>query len=182
MKPQTDSQGSGRTDRAGGLRAVYERARTLFQTAGNAHPGDSLLGRYSKCTLPQEARRDVERHLRACKACRLRYEVLSTQLTAPAVEAQPLASTNLLPEIMAAIRRHETLQTDASSRRVSRRRAEELVSPYLGPNATSMVFEAVAPDCQNLLSETEPVLELFLGRRAASRVASRIVEASTVRA
>jgi len=63
----------------------------------------------------------------------------------------------------------------------SKRRAASEMVAYLGPEAVEKVFQNVLPDCGNLLTQLHPILSLFLGRRAAGRLESRIVDAAVVR-
>ena len=60
-------------------------------------------------------------------------------------------------------------------------RASKEIEPYLGVNATDSILANVSSDGRNFLAEVQPVLSLFLGRRAGGRLATRIIEASAVR-
>jgi hypothetical protein len=64
---------------------------------------------------------------------------------------------------------------------VKRRVATE-IAPYLGPLATHAVLQPVTDSSENLLSSMEPVLALFLGGRAASRLVSHVVDVALIRA
>jgi len=94
---------------------------------------------------------------------------------------ETVLATDQLPEILAVIRCHEVRRSATDDpERFKRRAAAEMVT-YLGPKATARILQRVSADGRNLLTEIQPVLGLFLGRRAAGRLASRIVEASVVR-
>jgi len=90
-------------------------------------------------------------------------------------------ATPELPEIMAAIRRHEAQRSSLEDPAAAKRRAASEMVSYLGSEAVDKVFQNVAPDCGNLLTQLHPILSLFLGRRAAGRLASRVVDAAVVR-
>lgn len=103
------------------------------------------------------------------------------QTAVKGVAVRPAGQPTELPEILAAIRRHEALRSRAADPDSGRRRAAAEVGACLGTHATATIFQSVSADCRNLLSEVQPVLSLFLGRRAAGRLATRIVEAAVVR-
>lgn len=110
-------------------------------------------------------------------------DLIADDCLQPASPGVPAAArpAHELPEILAAIRRHELLRSRAMDPDSSKRRAAEEVGACLGPKAAATLFQSISADCRNLLSEVQPVLNLFLGRRAASRLASRIIESSVVR-
>ena len=61
-----------------------------------------------------------------------------------------------------------------------KRRVAGQVEKYLGAPATGKILLSVSDDGGNLLSTIEPVLALYLGRTAASRFVSRLVDARIV--
>ncbi len=61
---------------------------------------------------------------------------------------------------------------------VVKRRVGSKIDPYLGHPATGRILSAVSPACDDLLTNVEPVLALFLGCRAASSLVSHIVTGS----
>jgi hypothetical protein len=62
-----------------------------------------------------------------------------------------------------------------------KRRVAGQVGKYLGTPATSKILLPVSDDGGNLLSTIEPVLALYLGRKAASRLVGYLVDTATVR-
>ena len=60
-------------------------------------------------------------------------------------------------------------------------RVADMIAPYLGREATQSVLQPVANNGENLLSSVEPILALFLGGRAASRLVSNVVDVTLVR-
>jgi len=87
---------------------------------------------------------------------------------------------NEWPQILAEIRRQAQSAGILDPEAAKRRAAAEIVA-YLGPQASAKILAGVSSDCRNLLAELQPVLSLFLGRQAAGRLASRVVEVSIVR-
>ena len=88
---------------------------------------------------------------------------------------------NELPEILAAIRNRAALRDGASQRLVFKNRAAQEIAACLGPRAAACVLQGVTADCRNLLTEVQPVLCLFLGKRAAGRLTTRVIDGSIVR-
>lgn len=129
----------------------------------NPHLDERELIAYVRAKLPHGRRREVHAHLGIRDA------------------ASPNQLTNELPEILAAIRCQEARRSGTGALQASKGRAAKQISPYLGPKATAGVLQGVSADCRNLLSELQPILSLFLGRRAAGRLSTRAVEASIMR-
>ena len=86
-----------------------------------------------------------------------------------------------LPEILAAIRLHEVRTAALETQERAKSRAASEIGTYLGTEATAKILQRVSLDCRNLLSELQPTLSLFLGRRAAGRLTSRVAEELIVR-
>lgn len=83
-----------------------------------------------------------------------------------------------LAGILAGAHRWEsTVSPDAVKRRVG-----TAVAPFLGGNATRDLMGTVSETGENLLSTLEPVIALFLGCRAASRMFDRVVDRSILKA
>lgn len=59
-----------------------------------------------------------------------------------------------------------------------KQRVAKQIEPFLGPEASHRLLQQVSADGTNLLSIVEPVLAQFLGARAASELASHIVDAA----
>lgn len=94
---------------------------------------------------------------------------------------RPAPAAPELPEILAAIRAHEVRRSSLNDPDAPKRRAAAEIVGYLGSEATTKVFETVSPDCGNLLTQLHPLLSLFLGRRAAGRLESHVIDAAVVR-
>lgn len=83
-----------------------------------------------------------------------------------------------LDGILAGAHRWEsTVSPDAVKQRVG-----TAVAPFLGGNATRDLLGSVSATGENLLSTLEPVIALFLGCRAASRMFDRVVDRSILKA
>ncbi|HEY1341242.1 MAG TPA: hypothetical protein VGF59_27215 [Bryobacteraceae bacterium] len=63
----------------------------------------------------------------------------------------------------------------------AKRHAAAVAGPYLGFKAAERLLDPAPNTGETLLSTLEPVLRLFLGRRAASRLVTRIAAESIVR-
>jgi hypothetical protein len=105
---------------------------------------------------------------------------LSASSQASRASGQSAAAAEL-PEILAAIRRHEVLRSSLKDSGATRRWAAAEMAAFLGSDAVDTVFQNVSPDCGNLLPQLHPVLSLFLGRRAAGLLESRLVASVLVR-
>jgi len=92
----------------------------------------------------------------------------------PVPEAAP---PDLLSSILARARADDT----AARSRGVRQSVIDGVRPYLGARATDRLTGAPAAG-HNLLATLEPVLALFLGRRAAGRLVTHVVDNGIVRA
>jgi hypothetical protein len=62
-----------------------------------------------------------------------------------------------------------------------RRAVAEGVRPYLGTRATDTLSSGGPEDGRRLLADVEPVLALFLGRRAAGELVSHVLDRAFVR-
>jgi hypothetical protein len=106
----------------------------------------------------------LDRHLAECDSCR----VLIQQTPAP---------DDLLAGVLARARSWESAeQPDVTTGRIA-----DCVRPYLGLRATDKLVSAASPDGSDLLSGIEPVLEVFLGRRAAGRLVTSVMDRAFVR-
>lgn len=94
---------------------------------------------------------------------------------------RPAPAAPELPEILAVIRRHEVRRSSLKDPDAPKRRAAAAIVDYLGSEATNKVFETVSPDCKNVITELHPLLSLFLGRRAAGRLESHVIDVALVR-
>jgi hypothetical protein len=57
----------------------------------------------------------------------------------------------------------------------------EGVRPYVGDRAAERLAHGEAPDGGRLLADVEPVLALFLGRRAAAQLVSHVLDRALVK-
>jgi hypothetical protein len=87
----------------------------------------------------------------------------------------------MFADIQNAIRKWSAEQSRERTGPGLRRRVAHQITPYLGSAAAHRVLGGVSETGDNLLSTVEPVLALFLGVRAASRVVDRVVETVLVR-
>jgi hypothetical protein len=55
------------------------------------------------------------------------------------------------------------------------------VRPYVGDRAAERLAHGEAPDGGRLLADVEPVLALFLGRRAAAQLVSHVLDRALVK-
>ena len=135
--------------------------------------------RYHEGELKSPERKRVESHIAQCDLCRSESEKLSSAIEpAKSDEADP----SMLEGVLAGMRQVETRAAQDEEARASLRlRVAAKIEPYLGPKATSDLLQAVSPDGQNLLSNLEPVLALFLGRRAANQLVNQIIDEAIVR-
>jgi hypothetical protein len=60
-------------------------------------------------------------------------------------------------------------------------RVAATIAPYLGARAAAVILLPVSETGENLLTAIEPVLALFLGARAASRLVTSVVDGAIVR-
>lgn len=79
--------------------------------------------------------------------------------------------------VLDGIRRHQAKRAGHADPAFARQRAAAEIDACLGPLASAKILAGVSTDCRNLLAELQPVLSLFIGRQAAERLASRVVEA-----
>jgi hypothetical protein len=164
------------------------------------HPDSGELLAFNDGELAPNRYRRVNRHVQRCFACQaqihrlqsdfqsfLEWEVqanrseavsvaeglnrLKTTLLGPEFE---LANTLLLAEEDAALDRARWLSEQFSSE----------VQAYLGERVTSDLVNGVSHigDPQKFIHAVRPLLEIFLGKRAAARVGSRLNEISKLSA
>jgi anti-sigma factor RsiW len=135
------------------------------------------LIRYIDGQLPAGARRRLEAHLIACELCWCKYVQLAS---APADVRMDSEEPGMLAKLRGAIRRWESAPPFPSNAALKHRIAGE-IEPYLGPRAATSILGRVSDSGDDLLSTVEPVLALFLGSRAASKLVNRVVESVLVR-
>ncbi len=132
------------------------------------HPDLETLFSYREGSLPEARRPAVEAHLRECALCRLETERMRKLADHP-VELPPVE------ELLARLAEKQMAWTGASGPALKRKVASEL-APYVGPEAAERILQLVADNGENLLSTVDSALRLFLGKAAASRLTSRIVD------
>lgn len=132
------------------------------------HPDLETLFGYREGSLAEVERRSVEAHIRGCAACRLETERMRHFPNHP-VEPPPVQ------DLLARLARKQRGWTEASGPALKRKVALEL-APYVGLEAAEAILQEVADNGENLLSTVDAALRLFLGKAAASRLTSRIVD------
>jgi len=119
--------------------------------------------------------RAVRHHLAGCALCRQEFERLQQSLECGPVDCDPAPDTDTL---LATLRDWETSGVQAGDA-LKRRIAIEL-APYVGQAGADTLLRPVQDDGRNLLSRIAPLLTVFLGRRAAGNLVSRVVEKTIV--
>ena len=134
------------------------------------HPELESLFLYREGSLPEDQLQPVEDHLRVCKACRL----IAQQVAAP--EPPPVS------ELLARVSEHQAaLAEEGGGPAGLKRRVVSELSPYVGPTAAKQILQTVPETGENLLPTLDSTLRLFLGKQAASRLVSRIVDRAIMR-
>jgi len=150
-----------------------------------SHPDIESLVRYRDGGLSPDRGKAIDKHLRTCQACRLEYQRLGDAFTSESNFAAPESGPDndrRLAGLLAGIQDWEAAAANAGLRVEGiRRRVAGSVEKYLGTPATSKILQSVSGDGGNLLSTVEPVLAVFLGRKAASDLVSHVAEAAIVR-
>jgi anti-sigma factor ChrR (cupin superfamily) len=145
------------------------------------HPDLQTLLRFCDGELRLERRTAVEAHVGQCGSCslelhRLRAAGRAVEAQRPLEEAAPEAG---LAGVLESIRGLEA-RSAALGETVKRNVARE-IRDYLGAQAATTMLQHASPGGRDLLPAVEPTLALFLGRKAASLLVSRIVETAIVR-
>ena len=135
------------------------------------HPDFDSLFRYSEADLSELDWKDLEAHLRTCTRCQGILDAL-----AGATPAAPPLSEFLTK--LSQLQRE--LQREGSTADLTSRVASELI-PYLGAAAAHRILQRVTPGGENLLPTIDSALRLFLGKAAADRVVSHIVDRAIMR-
>jgi len=120
-----------------------------------------------------------------CEPCRLEHQRIGHSLDA---EREPVParhedeiSTAVLAGILDRIEQWNGHRSEPGRGEALKRRVESAVAPYLGAAAANQVLRSASRDGENLLPIIEPLLALFLGRRAASVLVSHIINDALVR-
>jgi hypothetical protein len=129
--------------------------------------------------LPAGERMTVEAHLKVCPSCQGERERLGDALAPdrPEVAGNQSSSPELLTQLLSLIRK----QAGSESERrlvVLKLGIRSRVGPFLGPQATERVLQSASGDGGKLLSTLEPMLAMFIGRRAARLLIDQVVSAA----
>ena len=139
----------------------------------DSHPVDLALLYYAQLRLPLVQHFVIESHLKACAGCRRRCAEMGSSGFPPPETPPPL------PEISAAMRRREAERLQSVKPSLGLDRAAREIGKCLGAQAAATLMAGVS--CEgDRLARVQPVLALFLGRRAAGRLSSRIAETAPV--
>jgi len=144
-----------------------------------------LLIRYTDGELPAGSLERIGAHLERCSRCRLEQHRLKSRLAAAAgtVGMDPCSEPGktLLDRVITATRGWDAARSAAPASESVKRQAAGKLSPLLGPRATRRILETVPENGDGLLPAVEPVLALFLGRRAAEEISGGIAKEVIVR-
>lgn len=143
------------------------------------HPDVAALAGLSFGELPLDRARRVEQHLTGCARCREEFERLLGSIDTEQ-EAESAAAADR-EAMLRKLRAWEATTADSGRRgeTLKRRMAREL-APYLGKAGAEALLYSVNDDGGDLLADVAPLLTMFLGRRAATRLISRVVEKTVV--
>jgi anti-sigma factor RsiW len=144
------------------------------------HPDIDALLRYAYGELPAHRLRAIAAHLRACSQCRIEEQRLQrAKSEGPGIAPQKDLQTSAF---LSNLRKWELarLRPEARGDILKLRVASEL-APYIGASAASRILRAVADSGENLLPTITRVLDLFLGKSAASLLVSRIIDRTIMR-
>jgi hypothetical protein len=150
------------------------------------HPDIESLFRYREGECPREHQKAIERHLRACPECRLELRRIGDAWNSGAGSAAPASALDDDPGLLASLLAGIQVLESGTAKggytvEGTKRRVAGCLEKYLGALTAGKILQSAADDGSNLLSTVEPVLALFLGRKAAGCLVSRIVEAANVR-
>jgi anti-sigma factor ChrR (cupin superfamily) len=145
------------------------------------HPDLQTLLRFRDGELLLERRAAIEAHVGQCDSCRLELHRLDAagqviDAREPLEEAAREAGLAGVLESIRGLEARSSAEGEAVKRSVGRE-----IRPYLGGRAAIRILQDVSPGGRDLLPAVEPALALFLGRKAASLLVSRIVATSIVR-
>jgi anti-sigma factor RsiW len=136
-----------------------------------SHPEFASIVQHVEGGGDPAVRRALERHLSECEDCRREAARLKAAETGG--EADPA----LLEVMLAAAAEWDRTHDQAAVRRA----VADGVRPYVGDRAADRLTQGSEGDAAKLLTELEPVLGLFLGRQAAARLVSHILDRALVR-
>ena len=136
------------------------------------HPELAELLAYVDGALARRPHKRVDRHIERCGECLQEVRRLRVALL-PGPEPEAAPPTGLL----ARVRDWETRRQrqDANPAKVHERVAAE-IAPYLGERTSARIVEDGSKAGAGVLARVEPVLELFLGSRAANSLVNAVVD------
>jgi anti-sigma factor RsiW len=156
------------------------RGKLQIIQAMSKHPDIETLLHYVDGELPAGRRRAIAAHLRVCSRCRIEEQRLQrAKSERPGMAPQKDPQTSAF---LANLRKWELARLRPEARGdILRLRVASELAPYLGASAASRILRAVADSGENLLPTITPVLDLFLGKSAASLLVSRIIDRTIMR-
>ena len=142
------------------------------------HPDLEMMVRYVDGELPPGRQAEVAEHVGRCQDCLLEVRRLQTALEVPRMAAPPGGALGPahLETLLNDIQAWRARALSPERRDQVNRRIAAILAPYLGPAGTEKVLRPVTENQPDLLAEVEPVLALFLGAAAASKLTERIVD------
>jgi hypothetical protein len=124
--------------------------------------------------LPAERARPMLLHLSACALCR--HELDRLRLSTESAADAPFETARLLAKIRHWDNsRHAGQHGEALKQWIARE-----LALYVGEEGANRLLRPVQEDGRDLLAEVAPLLSMFLGRRAAGILVSRMVEKTIV--
>jgi hypothetical protein len=143
------------------------------------HPDIAALASLYFEELPVPEARSVTQHLSGCAPCRQEFERFRASVDG-AVEGESSVAADC-DRLLNRLREWETTTADSGlqGEALKRRIAEEL-APYLGKAGADALLQPVDDDGGDLLTKVTPLLTMFLGRKAAGKLVSRVVEKTIV--
>jgi hypothetical protein len=92
-----------------------------------------------------------------------------------------METEELCPDLLEAVLQEAAEWNKRHDSAALQRAVAESVRPYLGGHATDTLTGAGPADGRQLLTDVEPVLALFLGRKAADQLVSHVLDRAIVR-
>ena len=140
------------------------------------HPDLQELMGYHAGEWPPPRQSAIRAHLDNCPECHREACRLSSAL---AVSDPPDAGA--FASILGTIRRVAAASEQPERTAEVKSRVAQQMQPFLGARATETILHKVSAAGDNLLSSVEPVVALFLGERAASRLVGNVVDRAILR-
>lgn len=147
----------------------------------DSHPDMDTLVAYAGGELPPDRLAAVADHVSCCWDCRIESVLLAEAIEASAASGlanRPEPGVEHLSRILVGIHEWRTKNLSPGRREEVVRRVAAILAPYLGPAGAEAVVRPALGNSEALLATVEPVLVLFLGRQAASRLVTEIVDSA----